>query len=85
MSPQIPDSRFQMSHFLGIFRKMSDFAEKAVSTNINVSRNPKITKNHQKYIKLIKLLKFTIYICLLIFGFGWGWRFEDMSSSMWWA
>jgi len=26
------------------FRKMHDFAEKAVSTNINVSRNQEITK-----------------------------------------
>jgi len=33
-----------MSHFLGIHRKMGDFAEKAVSTNINVSRNKKSLK-----------------------------------------
>jgi len=45
---RIPDSRFQISEFLGIPRKTCDFAEKAVSTNINVSRNPKMMYFQEK-------------------------------------
>ena len=49
---QIPDSRFQISDFLGIPRKTCDFAEKAVSTNINVSRNPKMMYFQEKNMKI---------------------------------